>query len=282
MIKIEFIYFILLILSACTIMPKKVNKNNSISMIKKISTIKDIKPVINKARHDTLVIFDVDWVILSSADMLGRPKSREIISPIFKKNRELFGKEYNEKLVSRFHNQIELELVEPQIKDIINDLANQNIPYIALTKMGAGKYGEINNALDWRYAQLKKHNVYFSWDKVQQKYLWNINSGFEHGIVHAGTISKGEALKHVLDIAQFKPKQIIFVDDILENIKSVEQFSLENGIKFFGFHYQAQVFEKDIKPKACLLEWQIEILKNNGIWVSDKEALKQIPNCSEN
>jgi Asp/Glu/hydantoin racemase len=60
-----------------------------------IVLIRDIIPILEKADKNTLVVFDVDNVISTPADLIGRPKARKIRQEIFKEYENKYGIEKN-------------------------------------------------------------------------------------------------------------------------------------------------------------------------------------------
>lgn len=60
---------------------------------------------------------------------------------------------------------------------------------------------------------------------------------FYNGIVSVGKTSKGKALLSFADLAGYKPSKIVFIDDVKENIKSVEDAAKKLGVPYVGLLY---------------------------------------------
>ena len=82
-------------------------------------------------------------------------------------------------------------------------------------------------------------------------------------------VDKGKMLEHVLLQTHYRPKTIIFVDDQLKNIESIEKLSNKMQITFYGFHYTAVskmplpiIDKEDEKLRFQILEQKHEWLTN--------------------
>ena len=135
-----------------------------------IVLIRDIIPILEKADKNTLVVFDVDNVISTPADLIGRPKARKIRQEIFKEYENKYGIERVKKIHALYMLKAKGELVEPDIKTIISSLQQKGIPTIALTAKGTEKFGSIVDPMKWRLSQLEK--------KALHSYILPITKGY--------------------------------------------------------------------------------------------------------
>lgn len=204
----------------------------------------------SKADETTLVIFDVDNVLIVPQDPYLQPKARVQFSNIYKELTKVLDEEH----MFLFHHIVAIknksQLVEPDILNIIQELQQYNVKIIALT---GAKTGAVANIIpdvpSWRYNSLKNFGIDFSNTfpkKAQFKELKGDDVGnypsFEYGIVYSyGSMnSKGDVLKCAIKELNWLPKRIIFVDDRLEHINSVYSFLKQENpnIEFIGLHYQ--------------------------------------------
>lgn len=95
---------------------------------------------------------------------------------------------------------------------------------------------------------------------------------FKNGIVFACHLPKGQVLKTFLHYAGLSPKKIIFMDDLRENLESVEAFCQQTGIKFIGFEYTAVTERSKIPLDEKRAQLQFEVLEKEHQWLSDDEA----------
>lgn len=136
--------------------------------------------------------------------------------------------------------------MDPNILNILADIQSKQIKAIALTSGYTGKFGYIEKREDLRIEKLKEVGISFkdSFPEIEPIIFDNIKKAdpkhypmFKEGIVFACRLPKGEVLQSFLTQAKFTPKKIIFVDNKLKNIKSVQEFCENAKIDFHGFHY---------------------------------------------
>lgn len=253
-------------------------QNSYADSYKKISYIKEISEAVKNANQNTLVVFDVDYVIFTPPDLIGRPKGLKIRNEIYKD----YYKEERNNIHSLYYLKTSEEFVEKEIKEIILDLYEHRIPTVALTAVGAGRFGNIDDSVNLRVSRLKEKGINFSFENSNKRILWNDDSAFEAGVIFSGKQPKGEALQYFLEnIIQWKPKHIIFVDDKLEHLKSVHEMCNKLEIKFTGFHYKAAVFDLDQELNPEIAKFQLKTLYEQKILIPDSEAKKIIKKDKE-
>lgn len=252
-------------------------QNSYADSYKTISYIGEISEAIQNADQDTLVVFDVDNVISAPRDLIGRPKARTVRRAIFKEYEQKYGKDRVVHIHSIYYLRASEEFVEKEIKEIIHGLYVKKIPSIALTAMGTGKFGNIDDPMHLRVSRLKEKGIVFAFENLNKRILWDDEAGYESGVIFSGKQSKGEALQYFLEnIAHWKPKHIIFVDDNPEYLNSMHSMCNRLKIKFTGFHYKAVVFDQDKELSPEVARLQIKTLDEQGVWIPDDEAYKQI------
>lgn len=244
-----------------------------------ISYIQEISEAVQNADQDTLVVFDVDNVIFAPSDLIGRPKARQVRRAIFKEYEQKYGKERVVHISSLYYLRASEEFVEKEIKEIILGLYARKVPSIALTAVGTGKFGNIDDPMHLRVSRLKEKGIVFAFvfENLNKRILWDDEAGYESGVIFSGQQSKGEALQYFLDnISQWKPKHIIFVDDNPEYLNSMSEMCNRLKIKFTGFHYKAAVFDQDQELSSEVARLQLKTLDEKELWIPDSEAKKII------
>lgn len=121
---------------------------------------RDIKVVdieLSKATEDSLVIFDLDEVLITTEDQIFLPKYRTILLDYDKEFSRRFSKYELMNIWSEVFLAHKMKLVEPRMLDIISDLKQKNIFTIALTNSATGKIGKITHFEDWRINELEKN-----------------------------------------------------------------------------------------------------------------------------
>lgn len=227
--------------------------------------------VLKLANQDTLVIFDVDYVIITPKDKVLRPvgereKFRKSQFDWLKissrgKLKKIQGKsiDLGDYLLSVIGRQAKIELVHSQIPYLIRDLQARHIPVIALTNSFSAPLGLISSQADQRINDLKRFNIDFSGafenlNRVELKQVAGKKGKpplYQNGVLFTNGAGKGETLKTLLEYAGFKPKKIIFIDDRMECIDSVKRMTEEREIPLLAIHFillcqQPELLDKEI------------------------------------
>jgi hypothetical protein len=91
------------------------------------------------------------------------------------------------------------------------------------------------------------------------------------GVMLTAQVDKGKTLECILRRSGYYPKTIVFIDDMLNNLESLEKLSAKLKIKFHGFHYTAAsnvpipVIDKKIE------KLRFQILEKEHKWLSYQE-----------
>jgi hypothetical protein len=250
-----------------------------------INEMKQLQNILKTANVNSLVIFDVDEVLIYPENVV----QLQIASPFWESSmivlEQRLGKEKRDLLHSIMLLQSNWKLTDNIIPDIIYDLQLRKIKVLALTAFRGGKMGKINLVADWRNNNLKKHGIIFTSTKYFPKKYFKINKLktknkeevpiYKDGIIYANNLPKGQVLKAFLSEINFMPKEIIFIDDRISNIKNVENFCKTKNIHFLGIHY-TNVMKKHSIFNKRIGEYQFYYLEHNHIWLSDSEAERKM------
>lgn len=254
------------------------------ALIVEVSDIKFFKKEITTLDNQSLVVFDVDETLSTPVDPFFRgtsnlPANCKIISQnfgdldLFLEDEVLKG--WKEIWIGKICAKMQFQLVDPEFSSIIQYLQQNKIKTIALTAIPSKSFGVIPSMADWRVQQLQRFDINFSQAFPDFSTLsFNLQSGnpsFEHGILFADTTPKGEALLALLEKIKWTPSKIIFIDDRLHYLQSVEEMTGKLGIDFVGFHYKAS------ELISCLFDEEIaafrfRYLAEKGEWLTEDEA----------
>lgn len=95
---------------------------------------------------------------------------------------------------------------------------------------------------------------------------------FQDGVIFAAKKPKGKVLSKFLKLSKLKPRKIIFVDNQLKNVLSVEAHCKELGIDYTGIHF-TKTYNKPANPlDKKIAEKKFEILLAENRWIDDHEA----------
>ncbi len=232
--------------------------------------------------QQSLVLFDVDETLLVPKDLILNRNVREIFNKYAREtveNPEIVppGKYDDKYFLGQVLSKIEYEVVDLKILEIIRFLQSRNIKTIAFTKMPVGPLGIIPSMEDWRIAHLKKHHFDFSaaFPQLQEMRINVLSTGipslFKKGMLCANNQDKGPVFIAFLEAIQWRPSKVIFIDNRLDYLKSVETALEVTGIEFVGFHYK-EVENRPHIVNEHIAKFQLLHLAQTGEWLSDQEA----------
>jgi hypothetical protein len=243
--------------------------------------IKVIEETLSSIEKDTLVIFDVDDVLMHADDQILKSKNADACKPLVKKLKQQVGKDKIQEVTSIILITRKNSPVDSKMISVVGDLQKRNIKVLVLTNCATGKFGLIPNMENWRIAELHKHGYYFdkSWQSLKDISLKSLmkvtndaNPIYKSGIVFVDqTGEKGPVLDAFLTYSATKPKKIIFIDDKYKNLVSVEEFAKQRDIEFVGIEY-TKTLEGDSVLNNDIAALQFDILEKEKKWLSDSEA----------
>jgi len=253
--------------------------NDSIKVPSKITAVHSFNEIyteIDKSNQNTLIIFDIDDVLITYNDMVLRPCGAHFRPTSW----DGIAPEEIPHLISIMLSEGEIILVEPLALQLVNELKKRKIKTIALTAARTGKFGIIEKAEDWRINILKQFGFSFFSSFQQQPVIYFDSettnySLFKNGILFLGNEknSKGDLLVRFLNKIQWKPEKIIFIDDKMSNLTSVKSSLIQENIPFYGYHYQgAKNLPGEFSEETA--EVQFSYLRKNHKWLSEAEAKK--------
>lgn len=230
-----------------------------------------------------LVMFDVDDTLLEPKDLILRTgyfRQKEKLIKSYIQNPEVVPSNKYPKhfLHSTVLTTTDYILVDPNIVPIIHNLQSKGIPTIAFTLMGSWQLGIIPSLTDFRYAQLKKLDLDFSqafssdeFPKIRNLKNGDLHCCFTGGVLYSNELPKGPILVTFLEALNWKPTKVIFLDDKMDYLESVEEALKDTGIEFIGLYYTASK-NKSEKLDEKLADFQFRILAENGVWLTDEKA----------
>jgi len=236
---------------------------------------------IEKADKNTLVIFDVDDVLVTAKDQILQPMYKNYNNSLAKEIEKRHSKAEAENLWSIILLAYADELVDPRLPLLIRDIQAREVKLLALTNLLTGSFGKILSIEDWRIARLEHFNIRFSdsWIGLPQKRFMNFNPkdprrfpAFKKGVLFAAGFPKGEVLQAFLHYSNFKPKMIIFIDDKQHHLESIESFCSKQEIDFVGFEYIAVKSKSHSTLNESRAKYQFDVLEKMHKWLSDEEA----------
>lgn len=226
-----FVIFFLLTLPGCSGSDKH---NTTITESNTITKIYDyLAP--EDYRTDTLIVFDIDNTLATTPTDLG--SDQWFTALIHQKITEghSAAEALQKSLAPYYYVQHHQWLVpiEPETVSTIKTLQNKGITVIALTSRGL-------YLLYRTLEQLQRLDIDFAKTGPPASIApFGIHSPalYINGIIFVSMHDKGAVLAHWLTQLNFHPHKIVFIDDKLKNIQSVEQAIKKADYPFIGIRY---------------------------------------------
>ncbi|HJD64810.1 MAG TPA: DUF2608 domain-containing protein [Rickettsia endosymbiont of Diachasma alloeum] len=249
------------------------------SKINKIHDFKEVIEAIEKADETYLVLFDVDEVIVMNSDesRLTHDYRKVLVNDIEKR----LTIEQCKLLMSVVLKDRKARFVNNDILTIFVYLKKKNIPAMGLTKLPTGKFGIIEDMIKWRKQELTslKVNLQELSPLNDEIIIKDFNAGYgdpilKDGIIYTAEYDKGAVLEYVLQKTNYSPKSIIFIDDIEENLLSLQKICSKLKINYQGFEFMGSAIVSEPDLNEQLEKIRFEVLEKEYKWLTDEELKK--------
>ena len=254
------------------------------AQITEITDFQLLKSSIKNMDLNTLVIFDVDHVLIMPTDeySLNRnPYRRQLWQDLKLRSSEEEFKFLRSIAVSS----AKWRLVDTNIMTVLSELKNKNIPTVALTSLATGKFGIIEKMEDLRIKELQSVGIDFTnltplHGELPINELKSMHGTpmLKAGIILTAEVDKTKTLEYILRQKNYYPKKIVFIDDQLNNLESLEKLCTRLKIKFEGFHYTAVSLMTTSSVDSQLEDLRIKILEKEHRWLSYEEVASRMNN----
>lgn len=216
----------------------------------KMYSLSELAPLLTKPK-ETLLVFDVDYTLTQPNEpafqFVNFVKNKELIQGVFDSlshgERDIFSN------LMVFHL-CGNSTIEEESPSIIRELQEMGIKTIALTASMTAPLKR-QCLIQKRLKNLKELGFDFSqtFKNIKPQYFDSLDSNykshpyFEKGVLFSNGENpknyKGEVLLKFLSLIKWKPKQIVLVDDRLQNHQAVHQALADTHpeISFLGIHF---------------------------------------------
>lgn len=226
--------------------------------------------------ENTLVVFDIDETLLTRKDKLLRTPL------VTTKYAKMVPKDKFFPAFSRAFKDGEFELADKRLPGIFKRIKDTSAKVIALTNVISGSLGVIESYPDFRVRECAQFGFDFSDSfpnirtleiPTPQQTLNGKFPLFKNGIICTNGVSKEIVLMAFLHQIKWKPKKVIFIDDLKEYVEKIGDAMKKENIDFLGLHYvKHKDRSKDVNEKVS--DIQFKYLTEKDIWLSDEQATK--------
>lgn len=248
----------------------------SIALSAEIIEVTDIVDIVPYAQENSLVLFDIDDTLIDYSISLGTGPWRKYLRKKIEENKDRYAQhEYPVIDLVTYYilNRVPVKPVEESIPNLIHELQNQCIPAFAFTARGRTEWytTQIENIDFLTKEQLMSIGIDFETTVIPFELQGLDPACFMDGIIFASHIEKGLLLEKLLIERAYHPSAIIFVDDKMKNVQSMEAAAESLGVPFIGFWYKrAELNNEDFDPVITTLQLR-ELVTNQNI-LSDEDA----------
>jgi len=244
------------------------------SEIRTIHSFKEAEKELNNVDANSLVLFDVDEVLIRPADALLTPSGGTFAGW------EKVPKEQFDDFLSIMIGATQYTLVDPDAPQVVADLKKRGVPTLGFTACRTGAFATIPSMENWRFKQLNQLGIDFSPSFTKECSFpelvgENVNPPLcKKGILFCGDFyipkksSKGLLLDAFLDRFKLHPSKVVFFDDDLKNLVAVEEILQKREIPYQGLLLQKDFPALDEK----IAELQLQTLLEKKKWISDLQA----------
>lgn len=273
------------------VQPQSVSIEKQEALFLKIKSLNEIKNILLESDKDTLVVLDIDDLLIASKEPILHPLFEPTLYVLVKSELgKASSKEQKEKLdnhLSQLLTTPDSRLVEESTPNLLNALEKKGVKVIALTSFPSGKLGNIKEMEKWKVERLKTFGIDFSssFPNIKRLTFHEIAKAdmnppiFQDGVLFSRGYKKGEVLVAFLDHLNLNPQNVIFVDDILENIEGVKDSLSKRKIPFKGFYFQRDDgWFNEINQD--IIKLQFKNLIETSVWNS-YEITSQMIECKQ-
>ena len=219
------------------------------AQITQVDNMKEVFRYFEGADSKTLAIFDVDMVLVHPSDPAFQMANMKRYGQVFKSIIKSLPFEKQTVLFCLTTISSEPVLVDECIPQLLRKLQDKGIPTMALTANLTGSLGAIPNMQQWRYTSLCALGIDFAKSAPfadaltfeDQIPFRSNHPEYMNGVfcVNGDNITKGDAFLSFVKKTGVSPEKIIFIDDRLHNLQSVESAIRKLGrqIEYRGLHF---------------------------------------------
>lgn len=247
-------------------------------VIAKSESLSFLEQQIESLGESDLVVFDMDDVLIVTVDAILHYKSEEIRTSLHSRYMAHLPHAQQQLLYSYIWTTAQTTLVESHVADLIKAMQNRGIKVIVLTAAPVGSLGIIEDTVTLRIRELNDKGIDLSTAfpetasfALEEIHLGHGAPAYRQGVILSSQFPKGDVLAAFLKKIAWNPRRLIFIDDRMTNVESVESSLANLAIELQCWHYTAaERHAKEVNHSVA--DMQVRTLVEKGVWLSDQEA----------
>lgn len=245
-----------------------------ISAEAKIEETDTISDILNEVDQNTLVFFDIDDTLITTESFLGSsPWWDYFVKKISSAN---FSDKWTPEIYSTIYKilcKVPMVLIEPGTEQMIEALQKKGIPTFALTARGKNENFHPEADLG-THQHLTSVGIDFTKTVLPIAIDPHTAQFFSYGVVFTRYQEKGPFLEIFIKNLDLHSSKIVFVDDKIEQLKSVEKAVEGMGIDFYGYRY-GRLDAQHQQFNVLFANIQLEALVKHDQVLSNEDAMEK-------
>lgn len=230
--------------------------------IQTVSSVEPIQHEITNSPKNSLVLLDINGTLLGYSDAVLHPAHAEWKRNWFQTSCPNITKEEQITLLRIVESN--RRLLDVNWPKVIQQTQDHGVKVVAFTIL-AMKDPVFKGTIP---SMLKSFGLLIKDDLPELSE--GISYEYAQGVIETVAPLKGPVLKEILSCLCARPEKIIFVDDNINQIKSVDDTCRELKIPCTAFHYVPCASIPQLDEKIA--DYQLSTLVQEHRWVSDNEA----------
>lgn len=253
------------------------------SGIQRVVEFSQVYPTFENLEKGSILVLDVDEVILRDQDAVLSPAGDSLKFQIFN---EYYSEAKSKKEIEEVVRTLSLplilaqkQLVDSNLPEVIKKLQERGVTVIGLTSCPTQSFGVVDNFINWRHTQLNAFGIHledslpgtgdFKLEEMSSQVPPPI---FSQGVLFTEGFTKADVLIAFLRKTNLKPKRIVFIDDMARNAHQMEIKLTQKDIPHMVFHFNPFYHQQQKEIDECLARFQYEYLFKHKKWLKDDEA----------
>lgn len=249
-----------------------------------------IELTLNDVSDNDIVVFDCDDVLTTIAQQLFKQHNRQVFINWCKNNIPGFDRTMFFDLLDYILVSNKNVLVNDRMPWLVNKLADMNIKAVVLTALPTKPIGKVQEPIKWRSNILSELGYNFGkfWKNLSDKKFFENTiqpypPAYHNGIICCDNVPKYLCLGEFLRYSNISPNRILFIDDNIDNLNGMQKWAYNYNIAFLGIQYhEAQNIVSNVPLSEELINYQLQMLVKQHVWMPDGDAFDAISNGKHN